>query len=137
MKNRSNPNIFSIPIGDWSGDGHSQCKYFFYHSNKSLDEIREGYFKSKESFPDLCPENFCDEYEDNSISVEQFDLLNKHFPDLFAENSVSEEKFANFVIEFIKLSVSDFYVEKIDFPMLQFYGFKDGKHIGSIGYGLF
>lgn len=43
----SNTYSFTIPIGDWSGDGHNACTYYQFTSNKPLQNVREAFFKAQ------------------------------------------------------------------------------------------
>ena len=56
--------LFTIPIGDWSGDGHGQDRSFYASASKPIEAVREAYFAAKEKLPpEACPENFCNEYD--------------------------------------------------------------------------
>lgn len=37
---------FKIPIGDWSGDGHSKHEDYLIESNKPVEQVRELYFQA-------------------------------------------------------------------------------------------
>lgn len=39
--------LIEFPIGDWSDDGHGNCRYYIVISNKPVEEIREAHFKIK------------------------------------------------------------------------------------------
>ena len=43
--------LFKLPIGDWSGDGHSMCEYIKIRTNKTIEEVREGHFDLIKQFP--------------------------------------------------------------------------------------
>jgi hypothetical protein len=136
--------LFTLPIGDWSGDGHGKCNWYRYRCNKTLDELREAYFASKEVIPShLCPENVACEYELSTVSGEDFEALCELFPCLEeladshrGEIWVSSEFMAAFVIEFIRRSLPDLRIEEIKSDMLPFFGSDEkGRHISHIGYG--
>lgn len=67
--------LFRIPIGDWSGDGHGKCDWYTARSNKPVEEVREAYFAARERMPTLCPERYCDEYEESRIKDPVLDAL--------------------------------------------------------------
>jgi len=58
---------FTIPIGDWSGDGHGQCDDFDATAAKDIEEVRKAYFAAKEKLKEVCPETFCNGYEESEI----------------------------------------------------------------------
>lgn len=143
--------IFSIAIGDWSNDGHGHCEYLHYNCNKPIDDIREAYFKAKELHEELCPEDFCADYQEYTIEAEDMDKILTAFPGLnipFEEIGdeedgqfyISPEFMAAFTIEFIKAGDPDLVIEPIskeEYPSLHFYGNdKKKRHIGFIGYGV-
>lgn len=39
-------NLVEIPVGDWSGDGHSRCERFLIQTNKTAAEIADIHAKS-------------------------------------------------------------------------------------------
>lgn len=51
---------FSLPIGDWSNDGHGRCEWFLFRSTKPVEEAREAHFKAMKLFP---LEQFFSDYE--------------------------------------------------------------------------
>lgn len=40
------PHWVTIPVGDWSGDGHEKCVHMHYRASHPVDEIRDAYLKS-------------------------------------------------------------------------------------------
>ena len=139
-------NLWNIPIGDWSDDGHGKCDWFTIKSNFTVEQAREAYFKSVEkSGVDICKE-VAYEYEDNSVS-EKF--LNA-FPEFLEKGLVKHEPedteyyiedlsdLVEIVCLFIQKYNPEFKYEIVDIPMLPYYGYdKKGRHIGYFGYGLF
>ena len=139
-------NLWEIPIGDWSDDGHGKCDWFIVKSNFTVEQAREAYFKSVEkSGIDICKEVAC-EYEDNSVS----EKVVKTFPEFVEKELISKEPFcedyyiedsfslAEIVCLFIKKYNTECEYEILNLPMLPFYGFDEkNRHIGHIGYGLF
>lgn len=146
---------FKIPIGDWSGDGHSQHEDYVIESNKPVEHVREMYFKAKEKLgygleghDSRTP---CAEYGDYKFPFEVInDLdnmgvigLDSYFEEGNSEDidDMSTEEFCDIVLNFIMSQDSDLKLKRIpneDMPMLQFYGFDSQKrHMGYFGYGLF
>jgi hypothetical protein len=138
---------FSIPIGDWSSDGHSLCDWYYYRSNKTLIQIREAYFQSMDKFPDLNPGSICSQYEEGDVEIEIYDELLNQFPALGKEEvdrendkvAISPDFMAEFVIQFIQHSLPEWEIEIMkQAPMIPFFGYDDKKrHIDNWGYGLF
>mgnify|MGYP000709303510 CR=1 FL=1 len=147
-----------LPIGDWSGDGHSQHTDYLIESNKPVEEVRELYFKACEKLGftldgnhELAP---CAEYGDNRFPEETLDALlefgvniNKELVASLKEQYEDEagyietEDFCDIVLELIKTQDETLSLKRITeerYPMFQFYG-RDNKsrHIGYFGYGLF
>jgi hypothetical protein len=143
-------NIWQIPIGDWSDDGHGKCDWFNIKSNFTVEEAREAYFKSvEESGVDVCKE-VAHDYEDNSVSEKFLNIfpeflekgLIKHNPEFGIYDSEyyidDSSDLVEIVCLFIQKYTPEFRYEIVNFPMLPFYGLDEKhRHIGHIGYGLF
>ena len=139
-------NLWRIPIGDWSDDGHGKCDWFIIKSNFTVEQAREAYFKSVEESKIDISNEIASEYEDTSVSgkvVETFpEFIEKKLifkdPDYekyYVEDSIS---LAEIVCLFIKRYNTEFEYEILNIPMLPFYGYDEkNRHIGHIGYGLF
>ena len=140
-------NLWKIPIGDWSDDGHGKCDWFTIKSNFTVEQAREAYFKSVEkSGIDICKE-VAYEYENNSVSKK---FLNA-FPEFLEKDLVKYDPFNDYeyyiesssdLVEIVCLFIQkynpEFIYEIVNLPMLPFYGCDEKKrHIGHIGYGLF
>jgi hypothetical protein len=139
---------FQIPIGDWSGDGHSICEYTYYKSNKPVEVVRDGYFLAKKNCPTLCPENFCRAYQDSKVDMSTYKMLIANYPgfevddtgiDLDSDDEVyfGAAEMLELTVRFLKIGDPDLVLEEITQPpMLAFYGHDSKKrHIGFIGYG--
>lgn len=134
---------FRLPIGDWSGDGHGKCEWFDIKSNKPLKDIREAYFKAKELYPNLCPESFCDNWQDPFIPQEvvngysEINFTSEDFND--GELYGSPQIMAEIVVAFLKRGDPELQLSIRENPkMLPTWGVDEqGRHIGHIGYGLF
>lgn len=133
----SNTYSFTIPIGDWSGDGHNDCRYYQFTSNKPLKDVREAYFKAQSLGVAPNPEGFCSEYEDREVPedvVEEAAAQGyKINPDDF-----NAEDMADYVAWYITLGDADLVLKREpELQMLPFYGYDgDKRHIGGFGYGL-
>ena len=141
-------NLWNIPIGDWSDDGHGKCDWFTIESNFTVEQAREAYFNSVEkSGVDICNEVAC-EYEDNSINYSTINKIPDFIGELLANNYIYTENdiyyvpdsdsMANIFLKFIQKYNPEFRYEIINLPMLPFCGYDEKeRHIGHIGYGLF
>lgn len=136
---------FRIDIGDWSGDGHGQSESYIVDANKSIEEVREAYFKACKNLPDiLCPENFCDGYEESEVPEDVIEAAIKakapYLSDLKGQEyqDFGPQEMCNYVIWFIKQGDSELELNRReDIDTLAFYGADSKKrHIGFIGYGL-
>jgi hypothetical protein len=130
---------FRIPIGDWSGDGHEQCKWFTATAKYPIETVREAYFTAKILLPDICPEDFCSGYEEYEVAEEIRAEINEQGFEL--GDSFGSEEMAAFVVWFLNRGYPDLDARlepNAEMPMLPFYG-QDAceRHISFIGYGLF
>lgn len=46
-------NTFKLQLGDWSHDGHGYTGDYVFKTNKSIKELREIYFQTKEIHGDV------------------------------------------------------------------------------------
>ena len=136
----SKRHAFTIQIGDWSGDGHGQCETFHATAAKPIEDVREAYFTAKKKHPDVCPESFCDEYEDSNVPTEVRERITALGGPAIGDD-FDAERMANVVAWFINLgdpAVDVTISPREEVPTLAFYGNdKKRRHIGFIGYGLF
>jgi len=142
------PYKFTIPIGDWSGDGHEKTSDYLYACSHPIEDVREAYFAAKETHPLLDPSTYCNEYEE---SVPPAEVMEAWAELGFVEREgflgewqngegLYTDAMAGLAIEFLKLGNPDIEYKSIsdDVPMLFNYGQDEkGRHIGSFGYGLF
>lgn len=137
---------FRIPIGDWSGDGHGYCNWFIASTPKTIKDVREAYFAAQKLHQkQFHPESFCEDYEDDTVSIEYAASikelsgveLGEPYDD---EVMVTPEAMAEYLVWFINQgdpSVDVQLEESVD-ETLHFSGYdKKKRHIGFIGYGLF
>jgi len=141
-------NIFRIPVGDPSDDGHGKCDYTTIECNKTKEEVKEAYEKSclltgltftsnsdiivdghKISWEDdeYDDRNICVEYQSSEVSELANTILEAHgilrFHDLYVDELVI------LFMSFVKLSLPDLEYNVINNPV-------DTLNI-TIGYGLF
>ncbi len=139
-------NLWNIPIGDWSDDGHGKCDWFTIESNFTVEQAREAYFNSVEkSGVNICKE-VAYEYDDNSVSEKFLNAfpeflekgLIKHDPEYNEDYIEDSSDLVEIVCLFIQKYNQEFKYKILDIPMLPFYGFDEkGRHIRCFGYGLF
>lgn len=138
---------FSMPIGDWSDDGHGQCEYYIFKSNKPIEAVREAHFKIKEA-TGIDIEKICDRYQESTIKpdvMEQlkslhFDFENKEGDEDFSDNHPYPQGMARLWAFLLQKADLELILEQVEDnrPMLVFYGFDEKKrHISGPGYGLF
>jgi len=63
---------FKLPIGDWSGDGHSQCEYFVIDSNVSAEALVPIYIEMDAKYN---ISGVCSQYEDTKMDADYIDFL--------------------------------------------------------------
>lgn len=128
---------FTIPIGDWSGDGHSRCDWYEFTSNKPLDDVREAYFEAVKKGLAPSPEDFCCEYEDYEVPEEVIEEAKK-LGYTIDPDDFGPEDMADYIAWFITLADGDLKLKRQkNLSMLPFYGYDSKKrHIGFFGYGL-
>jgi hypothetical protein len=136
---------FKIPIGDWSNDGHGKCDWFIATAAKPVEEVRIAYFAAKKmkTLKGLDPESFCHGYGEGSIPDEKRAKLHELGAPIDPVNAEGDYEFgpdemAAIVVWFLNQGDPELKVKlSADvIPMLPFYGYENGKHIGHIGYGL-
>lgn len=134
---------FTLPIGDWSDDGHCRCSWYTVQSNVPVEEVREAFFKAKQ-ITHITPENICCNYEDSEIKKEQYlalGLPEKNYItylDYEEDGYTTGNLFAQLVLDYIMFHNPSITLELIpDLPMLPFYGYdQHNRHISSFGYGI-
>lgn len=131
---------FMIPIGDWSGDGHSRVEMFSASAAKPIVEVREAYFNAVQDLPtEVCPENFCESYGDSEVPEETV-VSARDLGFTIDPKNFGPKEMAKFVAWFVNQGDPevDVRLEKRGADMLAFYGVDDKKRrINFIGYGLF
>lgn len=144
--------IFRLPIGDWSGDGHSQCDFYTVKSSKSIEEVREAHFKIA-SKTGVNIEEIASEYQESRVREEDVEKLKELGFESFVSN-IKRDVFENgedgewgmysegmaYLWIFLLMKADEGLELEIvpNPPMLSFYGFDEQKrHIGFVGYGCF
>jgi hypothetical protein len=140
---------FRMPIGDWSGDGHSICDYYSAYSNQPVEQVREVHFKAKE-VTGVDIEEICNEYDEPIISSDTVAALEKLGFDFNTysaavcdgdDSQVYADSWVMVNLWVFLLMKTDstlkITVQKDSTPMLPFYSY-DAKmrHIGYVGYGV-
>lgn len=136
-----------LPIGDWSDDGHGQCKYYIVNSNVPIEQVREAHFKIKDmtgiEFDDICSA-----YGENIIYenvLSQLDTLGFDRTGFFYDEAERIPSYAGMAqLWMFLLQKADNNIRLVFLgkgcrgEMLPFYGFDDKcRHIPHVGYGLF
>lgn len=135
---------FRMPIGDWSDDGHGLCNWVLVASNKTVEEVREIHYQSKDR-TGIDIEEICAEYGEDVVSEDIKDKLAAlGFAGGTADNKnlmMSPDDMAAlwvFILEKTDATLKLQILLEDELPMLPFYGFDDqGRHIGGVGYGTF
>lgn len=133
---------FWLPVGDWSGDGHERSYEPLIFSNKPVEEVREAHFAIKEKLGfDI--EAMCAEYGDDVPKREQWDALRAlgvEVPE-DPESVWTPDIMADCWLALLMLADPGLqlkYRREPEAQPLQFCGNDDkGRHIKTIGYGLF
>lgn len=135
---------FQLPIGDWSGDGHSQCKWFTVESNKAVEEVLEIHFKGCKEVLDI--HSICNNYGDGLVDLAKLpEWARVYFDETRLVKGKAwlrdgDDDMARLWLEMLRrtdptLEVT--IVEEDKLPMLPFYGHDEkGRHISFVGYGL-
>ena len=140
---------FKISIGDWSGDYHSVEQNYLVISNKPVEAVREAHF-AMESVTGINIEDLCCSYGENTIDLETTGKLQQmgyEFSDVVIQDGMdcavmSPSEMADLWLFLLMKTDPELKLElqtlPEEIPSLQFHGFDDnGRHIGSVGYGLF
>lgn len=135
---------FWMTIGDWSGDGHGKSEDFLISSNVPVDRVREAHFRIKEA-AGIDIEDICSSYGEDEVDAETVEIL-KRMGFLFENKSgmgeriLSVEEMAKLWLFLLQKADDELELALIenDAPSLHFYGTdQQGRHIDSVGYGLF
>lgn len=138
--------IHRLVIGDWSGDGHSQCDYFSFECNAEEADIKTAYLqavdKSSISLHDApgMARSICGEYQNNSLdedAVEQLKEIGVDFTEIhLEEGGIGPEDIAKLFFAMVKSQIPGFEFKLIkEQKTINGFWSKDFNH--SIGYGCY
>lgn len=142
---------FSLPIGDWSDDGHGECEYYNITSNKPVEQVREAHYKIEE-VTGINIEHICQDYEDTDIAADTVaELRELGFSFRIADVQYEADEQGSITADaWLMANLWVFLLVKADSElvlvlgnrpkevMLPFYGFDEKKrHISFVGYGVF
>ena len=141
---------FNIAIGDWSDDGHGECRNFLCEADAPIEWLREAYFKL-EGILGFKLSDVCGKYREVYMKLEHAERLyelrlisRSQYYNIKSDNPdpISPEEMADIVIAALNMIDGDFKIRHSKpqnrIPDLHFYGFDEhGRHIDFIGYGVF
>lgn len=122
-----------VTIGDYSDDGHGKCDDFIIDFSHDKETLLANYEKNKELFQMDPEEDFCCDYEDNTISDDYIQRLIDHGLDIYLENKDSDvhylgnDEFFAILMFLYGYGLDDFTWTVVNFESL---------HCGG-GYGLY
>lgn len=125
-ENKDGWTVFTLPVGDWSDDGHGKCVEYPYAVNKTKEEIIKAYHDSSKllnmtfdtnDWGDGKTQLLCD-YQDDKIPANVVKKLLengfsfKYFDDFWADDIdrniyVSHDEVPYLFFEFAKISLPD------------------------------
>lgn len=125
-ENKDEWTVFTLPIGDWSDDGHGKCVEYPYAVNKTKEEIIKAYHDSSKllnmtfdtnDWGDGKAQLLCD-YQDDKLSANIVKKLLengfsfKYFDDFWEDDIdrniyVSHDEVPYLFFEFAKISLPD------------------------------
>ena len=138
-----------FPVGDWSEDGHCQCKWFTVASNKPVEEVREAHFAAPVNIGIEIGE-ICKEYQDNVLNADiftvlrsrgfDFNLLDDFDPSRWHECAIYPEGIIHIWLFLLVESDPTLELKIIEdkTPTINQYGYNEkGRHLVTPGYGTF
>ena len=146
-------NKMSLSLGDWSEDGYEKSKDFIFMSNKTIEEVIEGYKKSTKSLGfsfningtswDKTTLKVCCEYQNCrldhrivEIAAENEYILDKGYegiPEEY-EYAFDDESFLDFWFWFVEFSIPDLKYEFVTPGQID--NINDHLNV-NFGYGLY
>jgi len=132
--------IFTVKIGDFSGDGHDRSTDYYVRSNKPLDDVHDAWFAAKEKWPLCCPTSFCKDYDDNKIRSKTEEALKEHddVPMPYDLDWVTPDDMIELTLWFLRKGDPELQLSLVKAPSLVFCGTDSkGREFGHIGYGCF
>lgn len=154
-QNKDEWTVFTLPVGDWSDDGHGKCTEYMYSVNKTRDEITKAYHKTSELLNMTFDTNdgwgvktqlLCD-YQDGKLSADVVKtLLEKGFSfkrfddfdkdDLERSVWVYPEEVPDLFFEFVKISLPDLEYQPVPEKKNYLIGWNTELSF-HLGYGVF
>lgn len=143
---------FKLPIGDWSGDGHSVCDWYIIESNYTIEYIVEMYLQACEKLGFSLDGHGkgapCSEYQDYVFPKETTQalldfgvILDEEYIKCLLEFESTDGSyvFAEIILALIRTQNPELILKIVedDIPILKHYDPKSKKSIGFFGYGLF
>lgn len=106
---------FSLPIGDWSDDGHGKTETFIFGCNKPMTAVVEAFNKAAKKFPsETHPTSIFSDYEDHSLSAEDYFAIFDVGYDLLAGFNEPEERARR-----VKELPTETWEEILEYPQVQ------------------
>lgn len=144
MGDQRYPLICTMKIGDISGDGHSMTVPVFFSIQcaspeweSQIQEIRAAHAAAKAAHPDLDPETYCNDYEEDQVP--------RPVADQWAAAGVSVrlqggrldiDGMAHLCAEFLNLGNPALQVKPVSNPIRSIQGFGGHLAFRMVGYGL-
>jgi hypothetical protein len=136
---------FTLPIGDWSEDGHGKCEHFLVQSAKPVEYVREVHYTIEEK-SGINIHELCDDMDENHIPksnpiYQQLKDIGFNWEDVDYwddEYWLSPRDMANVWICLLNYCDEKLHLQRAygEIPMLPFYGMDGaGRHIDFVGYG--
>lgn len=154
-ENKDGWTVFTLPIGDWSDDGHGKCVEYLYAVNKTKEEIIKAYHDSSKLLNMTFDTNdwgddkiqlLCD-YQDDKLPANVVKTLLengfsfKYFDDFWEDDIdrniyVSHDEVPYLFFEFAKISLPD--LEYRHVPEQKNYLLGHNSELSfHLGYGVF
>jgi hypothetical protein len=146
-----NRNRMILAVGDWSNDGHGQCKEFTVEYTGTIERAREAHFNAK-NVTGFDLQDFNRQYEDYKMSDDLREICVTHGW-TFAENfdmddlitgktiCLSANAVAQLWVNILNLTDPSLDIKMVavaNLPTLHFYGFDEKRrHLNTPGYGVF
>jgi hypothetical protein len=138
------PYEFTLAIGDWSDDGHGQCKEFTFHCSHKVEQVRAAYLTSVKQFgisfdPDHKAkimvltrggERSLSDKAQKKLTAIGYDMTKIPEPEF-----VSPEELANLILWFAGKQLKNFAAEKKEKTYMN--GFWNKQLNAQFGYGAF
>lgn len=124
-------NLIRFELGDWSYDGHNMTESIIVRSNYDTDKIKDLLQKRVTALLGIDFDKECEEYEQNTLSEDTFDILNTLgiLKAAFPDTTVQQDEGLG-AIEFLKIMLAtakyvdqEFEYEVVELPTVYGYGY--------------